>query len=196
MDIKLNYLKNLVAECEEYDNKEEGSYFNSKHELSSLFDDDRLQEIVDNSKEEDYGEYELTDDIRMLFEEKFDDNLKSAIIKDNTGKVICDYRDIDLREMFEAEEEIIELADRFENIEDYIKQCEIYDPDSGEQDYIENWNMENKDLKELFPSIKDWNARSFDVIRFIEDIMRWWKWDGDSAFIVWDPYGDELFDNA
>ena len=196
MDITLDYLKNLVAECEEYYNKEEGSYSNTKHELSSLFDDDRLQEIVDNSKEDYYNEEELCEDLRMLFEENYDDNLKSVTVKDNTGKVISDYRDIDLRPRFEDEEEIVELADRFENIEDYIKQCEILDPDSGEQNTIENWNMENKDLKEIFTSIKDWNTRTFDAIRFIEDIMRWWKWDCDSEFCVWDPYGKELFDNA
>lgn len=196
MEITLDYLKTMVAEYEEYDEYEEGTYFTEKHELSWLFDDDKLQEIVDNSKEEDYGEDELSDGILMLFDDKFGETLKSVCVKDNTGKVISDYRDIDLRPRFEDEEEMIELADRFDSIEDYIKQCEIYDPESDEQNTIENWNMENKDLKEIFTSIKDWNARSFDVIRFIEDIMRWWGWDGDSSFCVWDPYGKELFDNA
>ena len=197
MEITLDYLKTMVAEYEEYDEYEEGAFFTEKHELSWLFDDDKLQEIVDRSKEEeDYGEDDLSDDILMLFDGKFGETLKSVTVKDNTGKVVYDYRDIDLRPRFEDEEEMIELPDRFDSIEDYIKQCEIYDPESDEQNTIENWNMENKDLKEIFASIKDWNARSFDLIRFIEDIMRWWKWDGDSSFCVWDPYGKELFDNA
>ncbi len=94
MEITLDYLKTMVAEYEEYDEYEEGAYFTEKHELSWLFDDDKLQEIVDHGKEEDYGEDELTDDILMLFDEKFGETLKSATVKDNTGKVIYDYSGI------------------------------------------------------------------------------------------------------
>ncbi len=77
-------------------------------------------------------------------------------------------------------------------LEDALSRIEVeYD---GEQDTIENL-CDGVDIKEIFPSVKDWDADFYVNNDIVDDLIKYFKVDNEDAFTIWDASGNEIYEN-